>query len=369
MLHVEPEWVLGERADGRRRRRRSATCCPASAPRACARSARPASSATRRARPLTRARPCWPTSRSVWSRRGGLGRRRDGSPQGADSTRRNGARGMTPRPLPRPPDGRLPAGFAVRLDPRTRRREDGAVLLGGSPLRQLRLTPRAAGFLTGDRLVVRDDPTATLAGRLLDAGVAHPDLPGPADARDVTVVVPGARPPGRAGPVADRRPGGPDDADGAAGRRRRRLGGRRDRRPPGRRARRPARPPRRRPRARRGPQRGSRPGRHRARRLPRLRLRPPRRLAVAARPAPRRSPPRRRRPADHRPVGHCDRPVRRLRRRGRRPRHGPAPGCRSVRARPSRTCPARHCSPGGRRWAPDSTSRCGWPRTSTSSGG
>ncbi len=97
---------------------------------------------------------------------------------------------MTPRPLPRPPDGRLPAGFAVRLDPRTRRREDGAVLLGGSPLRQLRLTPRAAGFLTGDRLVVRDDPTATLAGRLLDAGVAHPDLPGPADVRDVTVVVP-----------------------------------------------------------------------------------------------------------------------------------------------------------------------------------
>jgi mycofactocin system glycosyltransferase len=89
-----------------------------------------------------------------------------------------------------PPEGRLPDGFAVRLDPRTRRRDGGAVLVGGSPLRQLRLTPRAAGFLDGDRLVVRDGPTATLAARLLDAGVAHPDLPAAAEIREVTVVVP-----------------------------------------------------------------------------------------------------------------------------------------------------------------------------------
>lgn len=85
---------------------------------------------------------------------------------------------------------RLPSGFAVRLDPRVRRRDHGATLLGGSPLRLLRLAPRARELLTGDRLVVRDAATAAVAGRLLDAGLAHPDLP-PVDVlTDVTVVVP-----------------------------------------------------------------------------------------------------------------------------------------------------------------------------------
>jgi mycofactocin glycosyltransferase len=86
------------------------------------------------------------------------------------------------------PDRPLPDGFAVLLDPRTRRREDGA-LLGGSPLRLLRLSARARGLLAGDRLVVRDATTATLVARLLDAGLASPDLP-PRTADDVTVVVP-----------------------------------------------------------------------------------------------------------------------------------------------------------------------------------
>jgi mycofactocin system glycosyltransferase len=96
---------------------------------------------------------------------------------------------VTPPRLPAPPPDRLPDGFAVRLAPDTRRL-DRATLLGGSPLRLLRLAPRAAALLTGDRLVVRDATTAALAGRLLDAGAASPEPgPPPADA-EATVVVP-----------------------------------------------------------------------------------------------------------------------------------------------------------------------------------
>ncbi|MCO7222570.1 mycofactocin biosynthesis glycosyltransferase MftF, partial [Klenkia sp. PcliD-1-E] len=88
-----------------------------------------------------------------------------------------------------PPPDRLPDGFRVVLDPRTRRRDGGAALLGGSPLRLLRLAPRARALLTGDTLDVADATTAALAARLLDAGLAHPDLPA-VDPADVTVVVP-----------------------------------------------------------------------------------------------------------------------------------------------------------------------------------
>jgi mycofactocin system glycosyltransferase len=71
-----------------------------------------------------------------------------------------------------------------------RRRPDGA-LLGGSPLRLLRLAARARKLVTADRLVVRDATTAALAARLLDAGLARPDLPPAAAApSDVTVVIP-----------------------------------------------------------------------------------------------------------------------------------------------------------------------------------
>ena len=91
--------------------------------------------------------------------------------------------------IPAVPEDRLPDGFAVRLDPRNRVRDGGAALLGGSPLRLLRLAPRARALVSTGRLVVRDTATATLASRLMDAGLAAPDLP-PAARPDVTVVIP-----------------------------------------------------------------------------------------------------------------------------------------------------------------------------------
>ncbi|CCH90751.1 Putative glycosyl transferase [Modestobacter italicus] len=91
--------------------------------------------------------------------------------------------------VPAPPPDRLPDGFAVRLAPGTQRRDGGTTLLGGSPFRMLRLAPAARTLLDGDRLEVTDARTAALAARLLDTGVADPDLP-PAPLPAVTVVVP-----------------------------------------------------------------------------------------------------------------------------------------------------------------------------------
>jgi mycofactocin glycosyltransferase len=92
-----------------------------------------------------------------------------------------------------PAPQRLPDGFAVRLDPHVVRRDGGTALLGGSPMRLLRLAPTARPLLAGDRLEVADARTAALAARLLDAGLAHPDLPptpAPDRGGEVTVVVP-----------------------------------------------------------------------------------------------------------------------------------------------------------------------------------
>ncbi|MGY1696447.1 mycofactocin biosynthesis glycosyltransferase MftF [Geodermatophilus sp. SYSU D00814] len=93
--------------------------------------------------------------------------------------------------VPPPPHARLPDGYAVRLAGGTRRVEGGAALLGGSPLRLLRLSAAARDLLDGDRLVVSSTATAALAARLLDAGAAVPEPAGPAPGPDdVTVVVP-----------------------------------------------------------------------------------------------------------------------------------------------------------------------------------
>jgi mycofactocin system glycosyltransferase len=92
--------------------------------------------------------------------------------------------------LPAPPDRRLPDGFVVRLAPGVRRREGGAALLGGSPRRLLRLSPRAVALVRCGRVVVADATTAELAARLLDAGLAAPELPAVDHPSDVTVVIP-----------------------------------------------------------------------------------------------------------------------------------------------------------------------------------
>ncbi|WP_225835892.1 mycofactocin biosynthesis glycosyltransferase MftF [Streptomyces sp. NK08204] len=91
--------------------------------------------------------------------------------------------------LPAATDTALPAGFTVELAAGTHRSEDGRLLLGGSPLRLLRLTARAARLLDGGRLTVTDPASGALARRLLDAGIAHP-RPAPVPVSDTTVVIP-----------------------------------------------------------------------------------------------------------------------------------------------------------------------------------
>ncbi|HEV7861180.1 MAG TPA: mycofactocin biosynthesis glycosyltransferase MftF, partial [Acidimicrobiia bacterium] len=89
--------------------------------------------------------------------------------------------------------GPLPDGFRIELDPGVRSIGDGPVLVGGAPIRLLRLTP--AGRELVDRLVagepVPHSPAAQgLTRRLLDGGLAHPRPPTPTSRPDVAVVIP-----------------------------------------------------------------------------------------------------------------------------------------------------------------------------------
>lgn len=85
----------------------------------------------------------------------------------------------------------LPVGFGVALDRSVRRYCDGRVLVGGQPLRRVRLSDagRAAlADLIGGRAT--SGSARRFGRRLVDAGLAHPrppDSPGPVD---VTVVIP-----------------------------------------------------------------------------------------------------------------------------------------------------------------------------------
>lgn len=103
-----------------------------------------------------------------------------------------------PAPQPRagalnPDVGLLPAGFGIRLDAGTRCSADGRTLIGGAPMRQLRLSEHAAKLLAN----LRDGAPAVspaarrLGRRLCDAGIAHPTPPaGGPDPAEVTCVVP-----------------------------------------------------------------------------------------------------------------------------------------------------------------------------------
>ncbi|MEQ6900411.1 mycofactocin biosynthesis glycosyltransferase MftF [Nocardioides sp. YIM 152588] len=103
---------------------------------------------------------------------------------------------MTAAAVPAAPTGStdpglLPPGFEVRLRPDLVRADGGAVLIGGSPTRALRLGDRARGLLDGDRLTVTGRASALLARRLLDGNLADPVLDAvPTPRGGLTVVVP-----------------------------------------------------------------------------------------------------------------------------------------------------------------------------------
>ena len=104
---------------------------------------------------------------------------------------------MTPAPIPTitprwAPDD-LPAEARLVLDPSVRRIDGGRSLIGGSPLRILRVS--AAGAAAIDAWAAGEEVGASagrrrLARRLLEGGLAHPRFAGgPFGPDDVTCVV------------------------------------------------------------------------------------------------------------------------------------------------------------------------------------
>jgi len=92
------------------------------------------------------------------------------------------------------PEVALPASFALALDPSTRVIDGGRVLIGGSPLRIMRLTAGGAEVVAALSAGEPVGPSAArqrLARRLLDAGLAQPrPSAAPFAIGDVTIVVP-----------------------------------------------------------------------------------------------------------------------------------------------------------------------------------
>lgn len=85
----------------------------------------------------------------------------------------------------------LADGFRVRLRDDVAHRDGGRLLVGGSPVRAVRIGERARRLLAGGDLVVTDAATARLARRLVDGNLANPVLDDIEVAlTDLTVVVP-----------------------------------------------------------------------------------------------------------------------------------------------------------------------------------
>lgn len=87
----------------------------------------------------------------------------------------------------------LPAGTGLVADPSLQRRDEGLLLMGGAPLRFLRLSPAGArvvdAWLDG-KPVAATAGAQRLAHRLIDAGMAHPVPPEPEADPPFTVVIP-----------------------------------------------------------------------------------------------------------------------------------------------------------------------------------
>jgi len=86
----------------------------------------------------------------------------------------------------------LPNGFIVDLDPRAICLDGGRLLVGGSPLTAMRLSPPARACILGARLIVTDAASAHVAERLVATNLAHPvmDPAAESSAHGLTVVVP-----------------------------------------------------------------------------------------------------------------------------------------------------------------------------------
>jgi len=86
----------------------------------------------------------------------------------------------------------LPAGFRVDLAAGVLSAHGGSLLVGGSPLTALRLSPRARSLLSAQGITVTDAASGQVAARLLATNLGVPDLAAvaPAPAAELTVVIP-----------------------------------------------------------------------------------------------------------------------------------------------------------------------------------
>ena len=116
--------------------------------------------------------------------------------------------GPQPAPPPTPPGTPGTVRRRFRLDPAVRRLDHDRVLLGGSPLRLVRLTPGGARLIAD---IAADQPvdvaprTAEVLDGLVDKGVLHPVWTvGPWRADAVTVVIPVRDRPGGLAATLDR---------------------------------------------------------------------------------------------------------------------------------------------------------------------